>query len=504
MHTSYRVSLRCLVFMLAIVIGSNQAWAVKPEEGSEYLTDGHAAGGVVRAMLSLSEVCPEYLEYADETLEWIMSVAEKDDQDRIYWYQSVSAPVGHPNHKVKSGAMSQTTFLFLDAYKRTGKKEYGRTADAAARWLLEVPGTQQKTSFGVARSWPFTYHPSATQPKSFGGWASGYNYGVGKYVPVFVALHHHQPRKVYEDTLRGILVQFKLKAIDLGDGKLVWAAPELSNFTQNNVKICNGYCFGVAGSGMHLLEIYEYMPDLRLNDGTSALDLANGVLKYLMSQARPAKKGYVWPYMRNTRESKDPGYGSGVGGIGLTFLKGWRLNQKAGNGEFAERCMRYARGAAEYALFAAANVPEGTPMTDSGGAKGYGICGGAGGTALLPMEMARKIGEEDPEFANRAKDAARRVALSVIASATEIDGTLAWIVSPNGRVSLGFSRDVEIVNMATDYGQTGTVLGLAETAKFLDDDEILDAARKAADFIVKNAVETDNGLKFPRIVYLKR
>lgn len=86
-------------------------------------------------------------------------------------------------------------------------------------------------------------------------------------------------------------MQFKRRAIDLGDGRLAWAAPELPNFTQNNVRICNGYCFGVAGATMHLLEIHEYMPDLKLDDGTSALDLANGALKYLMSQASPAKKG---------------------------------------------------------------------------------------------------------------------------------------------------------------------------------------------------------------------
>jgi len=73
--------------------------------------------------------------------------------------------------------------------------------------------------------------------------------------------------------------------------------------------------------------------------------------------------------------------------------------------------MQYARGAAEYALLAVASVPGGTPMTDSGGAKGYGICGGAGGTALLPMELAKEIAEEHPEFVRRAKDAARRVAL---------------------------------------------------------------------------------------------
>jgi len=95
-------------------------------------------------------------------------------------------------------------------------------------------------------------------------------------------------------------------------------------------------------------------------------------------------------------------------------------------------------------------------------------------------------------------------ALSVIASATKIDGTLAWIVNPGGRVFLGYRRDVEIVNMAMDYGQTGIVFGLAETAKLLDDDQVLDAAKKAADFIVKNIVNDDNGCKSPRIVYLKR
>jgi len=504
MHTLYRVPPVCLVLILTIVFGAESASAVKPENGPEYLTDGHAAGGVVRSMLALGEVCPEYLKYADGTLQWIMSVAEKDDQGRIYWYQSVSAAKGHPNRKVKPGAMCMTTTLLFDACERTGREEFGRTADAAARWLLEVPSRREETSLGAAWSWPFTYHPSATKPTSFGGWASGYNYGVGKYVPVLVALHRQRPEKKYEDALRGIVLQCKIRAIDLGDGKIAWAAPELPNFTQNNVKICNGYCFGVAGTAMHLLELHEYMPDVKLEDGTSALDLANGALRYLMSEARPAKKGFRWPYMRNTRDSKTPGYGSGTGGIGLAFLKAYQLNRREGNDEFAEQCMRYSRGAAEYALFAVGTTKAGTPMADSGGTTGYGICGGAGGTAILPMELAKEIGQEDPEFMNRAGKAARHVALSVIASATEIDGTLAWIVSPGGRVSLGFRRDVEIVNMALDYGQTGNVLGLAETAKFLDDDEILDAAKKAADFIVKNIVKDDNGFKTPRIVHLKR
>jgi hypothetical protein len=90
-------------------------------------------------------------------------------------------------------------------------------------------------------------------------------------------------------------------------------------------------------------------------------------------------------------------------------------------------------------------------------------------------------------------------------------GRVTWRLSesapeghPNRRVSqrdvvftlLQYLRDKPAVNMAFDYGQTGVVITLSELAKHVQDEEILDAARKVADFVVAHAVRTEHGWKF--------
>jgi len=74
----------------------------------------------------------------------------------------------------------------------------------------------------------------------------------------------------------------------------------------------------------------------------------------------------------------------------------------------------------------------------------------------------------------------------VVASATEIDGTLAC---PD---RVHFKR----VNLALDYGQTGVVMGLAGAGKYLEDDEFIEAAKKVADYITQRAVPEGGGYKF--------
>ena len=64
----------------------------------------------------------------------------------------------------------------------------------------------------------------------------------------------------------------------------------------NNPKVVEtGYCYGQAGLIVPLLRLAEALPELRLSDGTTALSLANENLRYLMSVARKAGDGFVWP-----------------------------------------------------------------------------------------------------------------------------------------------------------------------------------------------------------------
>ena len=111
--------------------------------------------------------------------------------------------------------------------------------------------------------------------------------------------------------------------------------------------------------------------------------------------------------------------------------------------------------------------------------------------------------EKEPEFLQRAYEACRHHALRMIANAREIDGMLAW-VDPKPQKGFKVDANMDLVNMAIDYGQTGVVYVLSETGKYLKDQEILEAAKKGADFIVKHAVKTERGYKFPWHVYLEK
>jgi len=244
---------------------------------------------------------------------------------------------------------------------------------------------------------------------------------------------------------------------------------------------------GAAGVIIPLLSLAEALPDLELSDGTSALSMANANLRYLMSVARKAVAGYVWPYMRHDKKSINIGYGRGTGGIGWAFLRGAQVNRKD-NPEFADECMKYARGAGEFAVNLIMKHPETEALRTAGGSGGFGVCGGISGSGHLLKLLRDEIGESDAEFARKLDAAMERLGKVVIRSASEFDETLIW------------KKDARTVNMALDYGQTGPVLALTVIGTHLKKEEFLDAARRGADFIVRQAVPAGGGYKFPLFV----
>ena len=154
------------------------------------------------------------------------------------------------------------------------------------------------------------------------------------------------------------------------------------------------------------------------------------------------------------------------------------------------------------ALWAIEHAPDNV-FNGGGGSTGFGVCGGAGATAYLPVLLAKEIGGIDPEFQERVRKATKKAAMLLIQSGTHVGETLVWPLKPWERKHHQIKSDFITVNMALDYGQTGVVLSLAEMGKYLEDEQVLKAARKAADFIINNAVKTEHGWKFARFVHLK-
>ncbi|NOZ22287.1 MAG: hypothetical protein GXP25_14500 [Planctomycetes bacterium] len=496
MHRQRKVTTVVGVIIAVAVLVPSSSFSVETEDGPMYLTDSHGAAGVIWAMMSLAEADPKYMDCAEQTMKWLMHVKKVDDQGRVTWLLSYSAPPGHKNRAIKPPGLPLPIILFFNAYEKTKNPEYKEIALDAARYMAEAAPYRSKTKLGTA--YGFAFSVGEKDP----GLILGHSHGLGKYMQLFTRAYQVQPHASFVDALRGMLVNLKVNAVELGDGAIGWRAFRWKHIKDKGV-IVTGYCFGQAGLIIPLMDLAKAMPELKLSDGTTPLSLGNAGLRYLIAQAKPVKKGYLWPYMRFDRKSKNPGLGSGTGGIGWAFLAGYQANRAAGNEAFAEECMKYARGAAEYTLGMIERAPKDYVFTSGGGSGGFGVCGGAGGSAWFPIKLSKELGEKDPEFVERVRKCTKRLAMMVIRSATPVGDTLTWPLSTGERKHHKIKSKQVAVNMALDYGQTGVVLELAEMGKFLHDDEILDAAKKAADFIVAHMVKTEHGWKMPRFVYLK-
>jgi len=457
------------------------ALAVESEAGPMYLTDSHGASGVVHSFLELSAVDPSYDKYWRGALDWLIAVAEKDDAGRMSWRLSASAPEGHPNRQINLPSVCHITRMFVAGYERSGDACYKAAALASVRILTEVAALKWQTKLGPAWGWSHSYHPNDKGP----GVLAGHSHGLGNFLDTLLDAHRMQPDKKLKEVLLGILANLRTRGRPIARPSDMFAWPRVDK----EKVIETGYCYGQAGVILPLLTLAERFPDLKLADGTTALSLANTNLRYLMRVARPERGGYVWPHMRHEDKSRNIGYGSGTGGIGWAFLRGAQVNRK-NDPAFAAECMKYARGAAQYAVDLVMSQPQTRTLTVPGGDGGFGVCGGVGGGGSFLMLLAQEIGQTDAAFAARLNACIERMGKFMIASARRVDNMLAW------------EKSDWVVSLALDYGQTGPVLALAATGKYLKNDGFLQAARQGADFIVKHAVAEKGGYKFPLRVNL--
>ncbi len=465
--------------LAAVLCTADAAVAVEMEKGPAYLTDSHGAMGVAQAFLELSKTSPEYTRYWKGALDWLIHVAQRDEEHRMAWTMSTTAPPGHPSHQVSIPGTCGVVSAFFAGYEACGDPRYKAAGIAGARMLVERFAIKRQTPLGTSYGWTHSYRPGAKGP----GLLAGHSHGLGNLIDAILSAQEADPRDEFRQALEGILINLKLRAEQTErDGKAICAWP-----STKNAEVCEtGYCYGQAGIVLPLLRLAEAMPEMKLSDGTTPLELANANLRYLIGVARRRGQGYVWPYMRHSKASRNIGYGSGTGGIGWAMLRGAEVNRKT-DPEFAAECMRYARGAAVFAVELVEHHQQQGPLPGPGGEAGFGVCGGAGGAGHFLMLFAQAAGPRDAPLVQRIDAVIEKIARAVIASAVEFeDGTMACPDRTH------FKR----VNLALDYGQTGVVLGLAVAGRYLGNEEISRAAAKVADYIARRAVPEGGGLKF--------
>jgi len=468
----YRVLYVGLSVALALTIAVPSVASAAQGEEPEYHTDTHGAAGVAWGFLELSDVAPEYSKYWQGALDWIVSVSKTDEPDRLICPLVPLAPPDSKFSKPSGTYMCHTVSMFFRAYEEHGDRKYRDAGLAGARGVAAI---MQKRDTREGRV--YLWH----------GALAGYSHGLAAFLEVFLAATQNSEDEEFEKALTGVLLNLRKRGEFIGSGvdrRFVWRKGK-------DGPIETGFCYGQAGIVQSLLHIAEVRPDIKLYDGMTPLSMANSNLRYLMDVAEKHGKATVWPYMRHSERSRNIGLGSGTGGIGLAFLMGARANREKAP-EFAAECMKYARGAAESAVFRLLKLPQGRVFGPPGGDGGFGYCGGVLGSCDFLIRFAKEIGDSDPEFTVKIEAALRRVAQGVIGTAVEVDGCLACPDRRRQRIAI-----------TLDYGQTGVVCGLAQIGKYLKDDEILGAAKRVADFVAKHAVPEAGGYKFPKAVPFK-
>ncbi len=476
--------MRAISLTVAVVVCfvclTSPSVAGEPDDRPAYLTDSHGAAGVAFAFLELSKTSPEYAKYWKGSLDWLLHVAERDEEGRMSWVMMVDAPRGHQMDQISIPGMCSVIDVLFAGYAACGDRRYKDAGVAGARMLVERFALKKKTPLGTAYGWTHSYRPGAAGP----GLLAGHSHGLGILIDAILTAHECAPDPEFERALKGIVINLKSRGKKMkGSDASVFAWPAIKNKS-----VCEtGYCYGQAGIILPLLRLAEAMPELKLDDGTTPLDLANANLRYLMSVARRHGNGYLWPYMRHAKFSRNIGYGSGTGGIGWALLRGAQVNRRS-DPQLAADCMRYARGAAVFAVDLVQGSGHRGGLPSPGGSAGFGVCGGIGGSGHFLLLFTKEIGEDDP-LTRRIDAVVSGIARAVIASAVELeDGTLAC---PD-RVK--FKK----INISLDYGQTGVVFGLAVAGSHLQDEEISKAATRVGDYIARRSVPEGGGFKFAR------
>lgn len=455
---------QAISLLLGMLLVSQTARAIAPEDGPAYMTDTHGASGVCWFLGRMIELDPTYERYYFGALDWLVETAQWDE-DKCWWLVSTSAPLGHPNHKYTPGGGAIFASL-AKGYMAALDERYSQTALGGIRALISEAHALD-TSWGPGFHW---------------GERVGHSHGPGGEGDMLLRAYDELGEESVLPYITGLLNWMRDEAVvtqdALGNDLAMW--PEEAGGTAYET----GYCYGNAGSLAFVINAANTLPDFIWTDGKDLRWLVNANIRWLMSVAVdvPAAGGVVWRYMRHDEISTNMGFGSGVAGIGLQFLNAAQLNRDAGD-PFADECFEVSRRAVASILYKTQHYA--TLQT--------GACGGEGGTPLLLLPFADEIEASDPDLAEACRAASGVIAERVLDARLQFGARSGWKSSPK------FGD--EAVNIALDYGLTGLGMVLAEVGTRLERTDLTDGAFEAAEYLRLTAVwDEEAGCKWPQIV----
>ncbi len=467
------------------------AAAVKPEPNSPgYLTDGHGAQGVIHVLLETRERYPHYDEYIRGTFQWLYDVRMERD-GAYFWRMSASAPKGHPSYRERI----DVSLRMMDLISRYDpelkdplcRRLYEGSAKAVSMKLREE---ETKSGQGV---WA-EIRPN--QSKYFAG--LGHSHGQGAVLTLTASVHAgtgNADMKCFAIGAANLVKDHAVIGVDEnGRPTATWLLPPPNEGEWRKTRWRTGWCYGAAGVVGGLLDFHAAFPEHRFHDGTSALDLAAAGLNWIITKHVVAGNGWNFENMRSDGPSENPGFGSGVSGIGHAFLTGYE-NYKETDPELAQIYLDAAKKAATYVVELhefSWDYHGKVHRVQNGGFEymNLGLCGTVGGEGRFLIPMATAVADTDPAFAERCTNGANSVADWFKDGAVPLNDGVCWHARPK------FGGE-NTVNFAIDYGLTGMVIAVDQLAVGLDDPELAELTQKALKGMISLAVEEGDGYKWP-------
>jgi hypothetical protein len=492
--------------------------AATVQKGAAFYTDVHGAAALVRCLHAMTKVDPKYRTPRDAAMNWMLRQMRDFPGAGRTWLQNPSAPQGHVSyHATVTAAANFNARTLLELFRETKDQRLMKAVKHHIDWLKGTALKQQRKA-GVAHAWTGRHSSERKFNKRNRKFllTSGNSRGFGNILDTFGDYYDTTGDKSVIPYLEGgarfgYLVSNKSDGttppIKPGNGgdKNRATANEHIEWVRANGQAAAGFCRGSAGNVYGMQTVQQYVPGANLTADRTIEDAINAGLRRLIAQSHEWNLGLTWKNMNGQPGALNIGFGRGVSGIALTLWRGYEMNRKTGNELMAKRCRETAETVIRGMLATVAKLESDKPLTEHVEANAkvdhsgklnetIGYCSGIAGIHFWLFQFADTVRDEQPALAKRCEEATRIVARRLINTAYVVDGNYAW---KNHNPKFGGEK---VVNMAFDHGQTGVVTALAETAARVKDPVIIEAAHKAADFVLSQTVKAGDGIKMPFLV----
>jgi hypothetical protein len=520
-----------MTLLLLVVLSFRSTDAAPPQKGPAYYTDVHGAGALVQAMHAIARFDPAYKSHRDAGVNWMLRQVREFPNEGRTWLQNPSARNGTPKYNLAiTVTANYSAKALMEVYEETKDPRLLAVIDDHMAWLKQT-AHQKGAKRGIdALFWTSRHEIEPTRraakPRPL---LSGNSWGFGNVLDAFGEYYRLTKDEsvlpyLEKGTRFGYLASVKTRGTSAtADFRRRRGLPpqeaggsadhfQRIHWMRGDGSVVMGFCRGCSGNVYALQTAQKLIPGATITEDHSIEDVINSGLRFLIDEAEKQNETAIWYNMNGRPGERNLGIGRGVSGIATTLWRGYEMNRELGNQEMARRCRETAEGTIRLILDEVESLDPTEPLSEyvaaqdeSAGKKKVedrsgrlvetiGICSGISGTYRWLFEYADAVRTEDPKLAKRCEEATRIVARRLVNTAFVVDGTYAW---KNHNPKFGGKK---VVNMAIDHGQTGVVTALAEIGWRLKDEDIMNAARKGADYVAMNLVTDGDGVKMPMLV----